>query len=287
MSRNFSNYSQYLGAQRCCDFRGQGPLGPQGPAGAAAIGPMGNTGSIGPTGATGRSCKGPTGPQGSPSGLTGPTGSAFVVTGYTGPTGQIGSIGQTGPTGITGATGITGPTGAQGIQGLTGDTGPTGPPSTDYLSPFNLFFNKFTPTIINGFKITFTQTGTQTPTGSAVFITGKIIFTGFTVDASSGIETFTPSIMEFMTSNSPELGVVPSTGVFQSLNNVSSINAISIFDTANCSTNWLSGITITIPITPAITINLALTNDVNVSLLNLNISNPSNSVLSTATLSYY
>jgi len=80
MSRNFSNYSQYLGAQRCCDFRGQGPVGPQGPAGPAAIGPMGNTGSEGPTGATGRSCKGPTGPAGSPSGLTGPTGSNSVNT---------------------------------------------------------------------------------------------------------------------------------------------------------------------------------------------------------------
>jgi hypothetical protein len=65
MSRNYPSYSQYLGAQRCCDLRGQGPPGPQGPAGPAAIGPKGDTGSIGYTGPTGRGCRGPTGPEGS------------------------------------------------------------------------------------------------------------------------------------------------------------------------------------------------------------------------------
>ena len=74
MSRNYANYSQYLGSQRCCYLNTLGPVGPQGPPGPAGIGPQGNTGNVGPTGATGRSCKGPTGPQGSPSGLTGPTG---------------------------------------------------------------------------------------------------------------------------------------------------------------------------------------------------------------------
>jgi hypothetical protein len=75
MSRNYGAYSQYLGAQRCCDLRGQGPVGPAGPTGPAAIGPIGNTGpaSIGPTGPTGRSCRGPTGEQG-------PTGSkTFII----------------------------------------------------------------------------------------------------------------------------------------------------------------------------------------------------------------
>ena len=67
MSRYYGNYSQYLGAQRCCDFRGQGPQGIQGPTGPASIGPVGNTGPTGPsvTGPTGRSCMGPTGPAGS------------------------------------------------------------------------------------------------------------------------------------------------------------------------------------------------------------------------------
>ena len=79
MSRNYANYSQYLGAQRCCSLQGQGPIGPQGPPGPASIGPKGETGYPGiqgPTGATGRSCRGPTGPPGSTSGLTGATGPA-------------------------------------------------------------------------------------------------------------------------------------------------------------------------------------------------------------------
>jgi hypothetical protein len=50
MSKYYRDYNQYLGSQRCCDLRGQGPIGPQGPAGPAAIGPVGSTG---PTGSTG------------------------------------------------------------------------------------------------------------------------------------------------------------------------------------------------------------------------------------------
>jgi hypothetical protein len=50
MSKYYTTYSQYLGAQRCCDFRGQGPAGPEGPTGPAAIGQRGHTGSTGPTG---------------------------------------------------------------------------------------------------------------------------------------------------------------------------------------------------------------------------------------------
>ena len=61
MARNYANYSQYLGSQRCCNLNTLGPGGPQGPAGPAGIGPQGNIGNNGPTGPTGRSCKGPTG----------------------------------------------------------------------------------------------------------------------------------------------------------------------------------------------------------------------------------
>jgi hypothetical protein len=66
MSRYYANYGQYLGAQRCCDLRGQGPQGPAGPTGPSAIGERGFTGPTGPsvTGPTGRSCRGPTGPTG-------------------------------------------------------------------------------------------------------------------------------------------------------------------------------------------------------------------------------
>jgi hypothetical protein len=77
MSKYHRDYNQYLGSQRCCDLRGQGPIGPQGPAGPAAIGPVGGTGKQGDTGPTGRSCRGPTGPAGpagGPQGDTGPQG---------------------------------------------------------------------------------------------------------------------------------------------------------------------------------------------------------------------
>ncbi len=87
MSRYYGNYSQYLGAQRCCDFRGQGPQGEQGPTGPSSIGPIGNTGPTGPsvTGPTGRSCMGPTGTTG----YTGPTGSLPTPTGGTDVSGVV------------------------------------------------------------------------------------------------------------------------------------------------------------------------------------------------------
>jgi hypothetical protein len=100
MSRNYANYSQYLGAQRCCNLQGQGPIGPQGPAGPASIGPKGETGYPGiqgPTGATGRSCRGPTGPAGPASGLTGATGPAGSDSGVTGATGPAGDANISGP----------------------------------------------------------------------------------------------------------------------------------------------------------------------------------------------
>jgi hypothetical protein len=126
MSRNYANYSQYLGAQRCCDSRGPGPIGPQGPTGPGSVGPIGNTGPTGSsvTGPTGRGCAGPTGPAGGPTGTTGPTGPLGGPTGSQGPTGEQG---DTGPQGLTGPsqwlnTAYTGPTGPgyTGI-GYTGD----------------------------------------------------------------------------------------------------------------------------------------------------------------------
>jgi hypothetical protein len=91
MSNNYGNYSQYLGAQRCCNLKVQGPIGPQGPAGPVSIGPPGYTGPPGQsyTGPTGRGCRGPTGPSGGPIGDTGATG----------PAGSVGTLGPTGPTG--------------------------------------------------------------------------------------------------------------------------------------------------------------------------------------------
>lgn len=98
MSRYYNNYTQYLGAQRCCTLKTQGGEGPTGPTGPSIIGPRGYTGPTGEsiTGPTGRSCKGDTGDTGpTGEGVTGPTGE-----GVTGPTGE----GVTGPTGPTGAT---------------------------------------------------------------------------------------------------------------------------------------------------------------------------------------
>lgn len=69
MSKYYANYPQYLGAQKCCDLRTQGPVGPQGATGPAGVGERG----------------------------------------WTGPTGQIGPIGVAGPRGETGPTGVTGP----------------------------------------------------------------------------------------------------------------------------------------------------------------------------------
>jgi hypothetical protein len=80
MSRNYANYSQYLGSQRCCNLKSQGPMGPQGPTGPGAIGPAGMTGptgNVGSTGPTGRSCRGDTGAKGAV-GPTGPTGPGSI-----------------------------------------------------------------------------------------------------------------------------------------------------------------------------------------------------------------
>ncbi len=78
MSRYYANYPQYLGAQKCCNLKVQGPQGEQGPAGPAGIGERGMTGPPGQsfTGPTGRGCRGATGEQGP----TGPAGAkSFII----------------------------------------------------------------------------------------------------------------------------------------------------------------------------------------------------------------
>lgn len=68
------SYSDYLGARRCCDLRGVGPMGPTGPIGPIGAqgvpGMPGATGSMGPTGPTGRGCQGPAGPPSVAPGVT-------------------------------------------------------------------------------------------------------------------------------------------------------------------------------------------------------------------------
>ena len=49
MSNYYGNYSQYLGAQKCCNIKTQGSQGPAGPTGPASIGQIGNTGPTGPS----------------------------------------------------------------------------------------------------------------------------------------------------------------------------------------------------------------------------------------------
>lgn len=97
MSRYYTNYTQYLGAQRCCDFRGQGPQGSIGPTGPSAIGQRGLTGPTGAsvTGPTGRSCKGDTGPRGPTGPSGGPTGPAGSNISMIGGVATISGIGNT------------------------------------------------------------------------------------------------------------------------------------------------------------------------------------------------
>jgi len=116
-------------AQKCTVFRPsgygsvKGPMGPQGPPGPPGIpGEATNTGATGATGVTGN-----TGPQGIPGEATntGATGQQ----GITGPQGLAGiatNTGSTGPTGVTGFTGPQGYTGEPGQASNTGSTGPTG-----------------------------------------------------------------------------------------------------------------------------------------------------------------
>jgi hypothetical protein len=108
---SYANYTQYLGAQRCCNINKQGPIGPIGHTGAPGpIGPAGVTGALGLTGPTGRGCKGPTGPSGGPIGPTGPTGptsqwtqdtsSSIIYTGDVTIDGKLNVTGLIDPTGL-------------------------------------------------------------------------------------------------------------------------------------------------------------------------------------------
>ena len=112
MSGYYRSYSDYLGAQRCCDSRGPGPVGPAGPTGPGSVGPRGYPGPTGEsvTGPTGRGCRGPTGPAGGPTGptgFTGPSGGPTGETGSTGPTGTVSILGPgTGPILLNGQDGI-------------------------------------------------------------------------------------------------------------------------------------------------------------------------------------
>jgi microcystin-dependent protein len=88
MSSYYGNYNQYLGAQRCCNLKTQGPVGPQGPTGPAAVGPPG-TGSTGPAGENGiNGAAGAPGEQGPP-GAGADVGSVIMFAGPTAPTGWL------------------------------------------------------------------------------------------------------------------------------------------------------------------------------------------------------
>jgi hypothetical protein len=64
MSSYTRNYTNYLGARRCCELQSAGLAGPVGPQGIPGTrGSTGVTGYTGPQGPTGRSCRGPTGPK--------------------------------------------------------------------------------------------------------------------------------------------------------------------------------------------------------------------------------
>jgi hypothetical protein len=64
MTSYTSNYTNYLGARKCCDLKSAGVVGPIGPQGIPGTrGPDGFTGFTGPQGPTGASYQGPTGPK--------------------------------------------------------------------------------------------------------------------------------------------------------------------------------------------------------------------------------
>ena len=143
MASYYGNYSQYLGAEKCCSIKTQGPQGPPGPPGPASIGPPGHTGAVGYTGATG---------QAGSSGTIGQTGS----TGYTGMKGDPGTSTNTGSTGPTGYGGNFGGNTVLYRSGTSTNTPPFDPIidtgffklgyiTTDKLSDYKfLFFFKLT-----------------------------------------------------------------------------------------------------------------------------------------------
>ena len=73
ITKNYSSYANYLGANRCCELRGVGPVGPagaQGAQGAIGLGIQGAQGDQGSTGSTG------------PIGYQGTIGSSGLDSGY-------------------------------------------------------------------------------------------------------------------------------------------------------------------------------------------------------------
>ena len=164
------NYSQYLGAKRCCDLKVQGPQGPQGAQGAASVGPMGYqgaTGTTGPQGATGRGCAGPQGPQGV-AGPQGPAGGAQGATGSVGATGIVGATGAQGATGIVGATGISSITTA--VTTITPGSSITVPAQSTPVSYYSVTY-AFGGTTLSGITITSLPAGYQ----AIIYISGNNI----------------------------------------------------------------------------------------------------------------
>jgi len=132
-SNNYNDYSEYLGARRCCTTKTAGLQGPQGPRGV-----QGDEGAQGPPGSQG--------PQGN--GDTGDTG----PTGLQGARGINGILGKTGDTGPTGPTGFQGPQGEQGQQGVGGTNSLLGSffnPDNTFLLANNLKTLNLTDTYIN------------------------------------------------------------------------------------------------------------------------------------------
>lgn len=188
MSRYYVNYPQYLGAQKCCDLRTQGPVGPQGPQGPpGGVGDRGWTGPPGQsfTGPTGKGCRGPTGEPGpaGPYGYTGPTGPVGAV----GPQGPVGSQGVAG-TGFTGYTGYTGPSQWSSISyTIEKPTGSTGFSGIGYTGNVGIFGDLVVTGTIDPVTIYVTN-NTNNNMITLDSISNKINFTNTTINSDSTIK---------------------------------------------------------------------------------------------------
>ena len=177
-----SNYTQYLGAKRCCDLKVQGPQGPQGSQGRSAVGgmgPQGATGAQGYQGATGRGC--------------------------IGPAGVTGAQGATGPQGATGAQGAEGAAGGAGLilyynYSVTGGVSPFAlQRTTDYTGaatvtlPIGTVSWRLNPTVTNPFTISggsyqsviFASAAAGAPTTATIQITSVTDALGATLASIS------------------------------------------------------------------------------------------------------
>jgi hypothetical protein len=170
---SYTSYSNYLGAQRCCNTSRSGTNGTPGATGAGGpIGPAGVTGPTGPGGTGSTGPTGPTGPAGQPGGPTGPTGSQ----GIQGATGATGETGATGPQGDTGATGPTGDTGATGATGADFNISGTGYGNMIVGNTGGTYY-------ISDTLYTVANTGPGGPTG----ITGPIIYVSGSIIPTNGV----------------------------------------------------------------------------------------------------